>query len=97
MPTSGKRYYKVQPDVLWREGQDQCEQEGTQLAIAYSAKDYEDMKNVMMGKWKDLGGNSVESGHCSVSIFWPETLNREFCRIDWANFQLEFKSLLAGL
>ena len=46
----GGRYYRVLKSRWWKGAQDTCEREGTQLAIAYSVQDIEDMKRIIGGR-----------------------------------------------
>ena len=43
----GGRYYKVLENVLWQGAHDECEGDGAQLAIPYSAQDIDAMKRVI--------------------------------------------------
>ena len=37
-------------DVLWHEASQKCQEDGTQLAIAYNEADYDEMKKIGGGK-----------------------------------------------
>ena len=43
----GGRYYRVLENVLWQSAHDECEGDGAQLAIAYSAQDIDAMNRIM--------------------------------------------------
>lgn len=41
-----KRYYRVLEDVLWDEASQKCQEDGAQLAMAYTKDDFKEMMTI---------------------------------------------------